>query len=580
MRSTLPFLWMTLALPAFARAQTTQRVSVDSAGTQGNFSSQGTPVISADGRYIAFDSEAENLVAGDTNFADDIFVHDLQTGATTRVSVGSAGAQADRSSNEPALSADGRFVAFDSAATNLVPNDTNGTIDVFVHDRQTGQTTRVNVSSAGEQADGGAFEPSISGDGRYVAFMSTSALLVPGDTNALSDVFVHDRRTGATTRVSIATDGAQASGDSPSLSADGRYVAFESGSSSLGGTNFWRDVFVHDRETGQTRLVSASTSGIDANFPSQDPSISADGRYVAFTSMASNLIAGDTNGVTDVFVRDLSTSRTTRVSVDSAGTQSDVSALASHVSADGRYVAFSSFAMNHVPGDTNGAADAFVHDQGTGRTTRVSVQSDGDQSLLGTSMAQSISADGRRVVFWSIAPDLVPGDTNGTIDVFVHDRGPERITPFCFGDGSGAACPCGNAGAPRHGCASSIFARGGYLGGFGSAVVSSDTLLLHAQEVSGTSTLFYQGDAQSPATLLDDGIGCVGGGLVRLGLKANVAGTSSYPGAGDLAVSSKGMVGALGGTRYYQAWYRNVDPSFCTPATTNRTNGVAVAWGS
>ncbi|MFN0244011.1 MAG: TolB family protein [Planctomycetota bacterium] len=580
MRSTLPFLWMTFALTAHARAQTTQRVSVDSAGTQGNFTSQGAPVISADGRYIAFDSEAWNLVPGDTNFADDIFVHDLHTGATTRVSVSSAGAQTDRTSNDPALSSDGRFVAFDSSATNLVPNDTNGGADVFVHDRQSGQTTRVNVSSAGEQTNGGVRKPSISADGRYVAFASTSAQLVAGDTNGLSDVFVHDRETGATTRVSVATGGAQASGEAPSLSADGRHVAFESSSSSFGGTNIWRDVYVHDRETGRTTLVSRATWGGDANFPSESPAISADGRYVAFTSMASDLVVGDTNGLTDIFVRDLQKSKTTRVSVDSAGTQSDVSALTSHISADGRYVAFSSFATNHVPGDTNAAADAFVHDRATGRTTRVSVASSGAQSLLGTSTASSLSADGRRVVFWSIASDLVPSDTNGTVDVFVHDRGPERITPFCFGDGSAAACPCGNSGALRHGCASSIFARGGYLGGFGSAVVASDTLLLHAQEVSGTSTLFYQGDAQTAATLLDDGIGCVGGGLVRLGLKANASGTSSYPDAGDLSVSRKGLVGALGGTRYYQAWYRNVDPSFCTPATTNRTNGVIVAWGS
>jgi|GEM_PF-1585857 len=224
-----------------------QRVSVASGGTQGNGDS-GCPSISADGRYVAFQSYASNLVPGDTNGTWDVFVHDRLTGQTTRVSVASDGTQGNGDSECPSISADGRYVAFASLASNLVPGDTNGTWDVFVHDRLTGQTTRVSVASGGAQGNSGSWCPSISADGRYVAFQSYASNLVPGDTNGVLDVFVHDRLTGQTTRVSVASDGTQ--GDSysfgSSISADGRYVAFSSLASNLvpGDTNDKPDIFV------------------------------------------------------------------------------------------------------------------------------------------------------------------------------------------------------------------------------------------------------------------------------------------------------------------------------------------------
>jgi Tol biopolymer transport system component len=292
------------ALPTHA-AETT-RVSLGPYGAQGNGNSF-EPAISADGRFVAFASDASTLVAGDTNAASDIFVRDRQTATTTRVSVGADGAQGDRSSSEPAISADGRFVAFASEASNLVPGDTNDAQDVFVRDRQTAKTTRVSVGAHRTQSNAESFGPAISANGRHVAFSSEASNLVPGDTNRASDVFVHDRQTTTTTRVSFGDYRTQGNDRStePAISADGRYVAFSSGASNLvpGDTNDAQDVFVRDRWTAKTTRVSLGDYGRQGNAESFGPAISANGRYVAFFSDATNLVPGDTNGNSDVFVR-------------------------------------------------------------------------------------------------------------------------------------------------------------------------------------------------------------------------------------------------------------------------------------
>src|SRR3990172_5886825 len=200
--------------PGIAAPGTTERASVSTAGVQGDALS-GYPAISADGTIVAFRASASNLVPSDTNGADDVFVRDRQAGATERVSVSSAGGQGSGGhSYEPSVSDDGRYVAFRSHATNLVAGDTNGTDDVFVRDRQTGVTVRVSVDSSGVQGNGGSYEPSVSGDGRYVAFRSVASNLVPGDDNAVQDIFVHDRQTGATERVSVTSAGGQATDNS------------------------------------------------------------------------------------------------------------------------------------------------------------------------------------------------------------------------------------------------------------------------------------------------------------------------------------------------------------------------------
>jgi Tol biopolymer transport system component len=412
-------------MPAGLATGTTTRVSVASDGTQGNDESR-WPSISADGRYVAFVSDASNLVPGDTNGVRDVFVYDRQTGQTTRVSVASDGIQGNDGSGSPSISADGRYVVFASTADNLVPEDTNSVGDVFIHDRQTGQTSRVSVSSDGTQGNGVSYNPSISADGRYVAFASAANNLVPGDTNNMVDIFVHDRQTGQTSRVSVASDGTQGNIHSTgpiSLSAGGRYVAFGSGANNLvpDDTNGSVDIFVHDRQTGQTSRVSVASGGAQGNSFSDFPSISADGRYVAFQSNASNLVPDDTNGWSDIFVHDRQTIMTSRVSVASDGTQGNYWSWQPSISADGRYVAFTSFADNLVPGDTNGYLDIFVHDLQTGQTSRVSVASGWTQGN-GDSNRASISADGYHIAFHSEASNLVPDDTNDVQDIFVHER--------------------------------------------------------------------------------------------------------------------------------------------------------------
>lgn len=440
-------------LSAFAlatHAGVTTRINVDSAGREAAFGSDyyTRAAISSDGRYVAYAATASNLVAGDTNDRIDVYLRDRQQGTTTRVSLGSTGGQGNGDSAVPSLSADGRYVAFMSSASNLVSNDTNAAADIFVRDRQSGVTTRVSFNSSGVQADRGSHWPSISADGRYVAFMSEATNLVSGDTNAQWDIFVYDRQTAATTRVSVDNAGVQGNGysDSPSISADGRYVAFASDASNLvsGDTNGTTDVFIHDRQLKVTARLSLSTSSGQGNGSSLSPLISADARYVAFSSYASNLVAGDTNGSSDTFVRDRQAGTTVRASVDSSGAQGNAGAHAYYhsISGDGRYVVFQSQSSNLVTGDTNQASDTFARDLQTGATTRLSVDSLGRQGPVGYGseyLHTAVSNNGRYVVFGSEVSSLVPGDTNALWDIFVRDR----VATLAEGPNGAATCADG-----------------------------------------------------------------------------------------------------------------------------------------
>jgi len=262
----------------------TEVISVSTTGERAGGS--GSPSISADGRFVAFASAASNIVAGDTNGLTDIFVRDRLTRTTERVSLSSGGQQGNAGSGSPAISADGRFVAFGSVASNLVANDTNNQSDVFVRDRVAGATELVSVSSAGQQTNGISYAEDISGDGRFVAFMSAATNLVPDDTNGKWDVFVHDRLARTTERVSVSSQSAE--GDQTSLngsiSADGRFVAFQSMAMNLvpDDTNGHEDIFVRDRETANTTRVSVAPDGSQFEWGSEDPAISGDGAIVVF----------------------------------------------------------------------------------------------------------------------------------------------------------------------------------------------------------------------------------------------------------------------------------------------------------
>jgi Tol biopolymer transport system component len=263
---------------------------------------------------------------------------------TTRVSVSSSGAQGNGDSVQPAISAHGRYVAFTSLATNLVRHSTPNASEVLIRDRKTGKTKRVSPRSFGD-----GDHPSISAHGRFVAFDSRL------------DVFVRDRRTGKTTRVTVGASTSPATRVSfnPSISADGRFVAFESEATNLvaGDTNNQRDVFVRDRKTHETERVSVGPAGVQANYDSGAPSISADGRFVAFGSSATNLVADDTNSQGGLFVYDRNTHQTRRESVSSANVPAN-SGAGGYISADGHWVALNSDASNLVPGDTNQCVDS------------------------------------------------------------------------------------------------------------------------------------------------------------------------------------------------------------------------------
>jgi archaellum component FlaF (FlaF/FlaG flagellin family) len=580
---------------AQAIAQVTRRVSTDATGGEGNGDSY-RPSLSVDGHFLAFHSDASDLVPGDTNGLRDIFVHDRTTGTTERVSLDSAGGQADGDSFYPSISADGRWTVFWSYATNLVPGDTNGFVDVFLHDRLSGATERVNVSSTEAQANqdsGSSF--AISADGRWVAFESFATNLIFSDTNGRTDAFVRDRVNGVTERVSVDSSGMQANGDSypTSLSAEGRYVAFWSQADNLvpGDTNKVADVFVRDRQNDTTERVSVDSTGAQSNGFSSIASITADGRYVAFDSEASNLVPGDTNARVDVFVHDRLTGATERVSLSSSGAQGDEHSYIPCISADGRFVVLFSLATNLVPADTNDTGDVFLHDRQTGTTERVSVATNGAQgNSLSSGSTTSVSVDGRFVTFDSAAPNLVAGDTNGLLDVFVRDRDAAGFTSLCDpGNGDVIACPCSNPPSEKlRGCDNSAATGGASLTASGAAYVSSDDLVFTTSGEKPTATsILLQGDVSVPAGVVyGQGVRCVGGVLRRLFTKIASGGSITAPDFAALDPTITERSGSLGDpilpgeSRWYLVFYRDaVVLGGCPPISTfNSTQTGRIEW--
>ena len=476
--------------------------------------------ISADGRYVVFASDATNLVAGDTNGLIDVFIKDMQTGITTRVNTTAAGGQATGGtlSDTSDMSADGRYVLFGSDATNLVAGDTNGVWDLFLKDTQTGAITRVNTAADGTQVGStmgssnlylGGF---VSADGRYVVFESDADNLVAGDINGVMDIFKKDTVTGAITRVNTDAAGAAATGGAgyvddyvnwsltneiADISADGRYVSFNSAATNLvaGDNNGLRDVFIKDTLTGAITRVNTDASGAEANALTQASwrNLSADGRYAVFHSAASNLVAGDTNGVWDTFVKDTLTGEIARVNLDAAGVQANGDSGRERFSEDGSMIIFRTSATNLVAGDTNGAQDVvmvanpFMLNPADG----ISLVSSDATGVIGNgaSAAYGLSADGRFVLFESNAANLVTGDTNAMLDIFVKDTQTGAITRVST-DASGAQ-------SSGFFFASDISADGRYV------AMASDVDNMVAGDTDGLTNVFIKDTQNNAITQVD-----------------------------------------------------------------------------
>ncbi len=422
---------LVLVVPAAVDAAAkTVRVNKNSSGQVSNDHASAYG-ISRTGRYVVFYTSATNVAPGDGNGLHDVFLRDRATGVTRLVSRTPGGASANAESGYATISANGQFVVFSSSATNLVAGDTNAAEDIFIYNRRTRNVRRVSVSSGEAQGNAqSGYDAAVSADGRFVAFLSSATNLVPGDTNAAIDVFVRDRKLGQTRRVSVNSNGAQTNAGGAAIlpgaiSSNGRYVVFASLASNLvpGDANGAQDVFVRDRREQTTRRMSVASGGAQADAASGGAVISGDGHIVVFTSGATNLAAGDTNGTGDVFVRNRATKRTSRVSVGAGGAQGNAMSGSPAVSETGRFVAFDSAATNLVAGDTNTFADAFVRDRSRKTTRRVNVGPSGAQANSLTSYP-FISGDGRFVSFSSLATTLIAGDADGQYDVFV--RGPLR----------------------------------------------------------------------------------------------------------------------------------------------------------
>ncbi|MGQ0625947.1 MAG: hypothetical protein ACT4PP_15030 [Sporichthyaceae bacterium] len=436
---------LTMGMPvAGARAADagTLRVSTGLDAREANDESQ-NPSISSDGRWVAFSSDASNLVAGDTNHLRDVFLHDTRTRRTTRISVSSEGRQGNAGSFNPSISDDGRFIAFDSFASNLVAGDRNRDGDVFVHDRIKASTTRVSLTPDGAEADGPSGFAVISGDGHVVAFESKATNLRVGG-GPITDIYARDLRTTALDWVSRSVTGGSAAGGSGeiSLSRDGNLIAFTSAASNLvlGDVNRVDDVFVRDRVTAVTARVSLTSLGGESNGPSREPALSDDGNVVSFSSEAENLTGldptnqavpkfllnpdgvldvGDDNFVGDVFAHDRRTGKTELVSVSSMGTQGDSESYASAISGDGNLVVFVANSDLLVEGDANRLREVLIRDRAAATTTRVALSARG-AGARGVSVQPAISADGSAIAYVSEAPDLVAKDRNRSSDVFIR----------------------------------------------------------------------------------------------------------------------------------------------------------------
>jgi WD40 repeat protein len=427
------------AVPALAGAAgktTTVRVSVKSSGAEVNTDNE-YGAVSGDGHLVTFESSGK-FTPGDDDTDEDVFIRNVKTRKTSRVSVRPNGKEvAEANSAESAISSSGRYVAFASDGA-FKPGDTNGFVDIYVKDRKTGAVKRASLSNADNQVMAGADNPAISASGRYVAFTSGGAF-VPGDTNGYEDVYVRDLQQGTTRLASVRDDGGQPQVDSlnPSISSNGRYVAFYNNDQQMTGDSDYGfmvdyDVFVRDLSQKRTIRASLRSNGTEAdpagNQNNITPVISADGRFVAFSADSyGDYVGTDANNQPDVYIHSLVNGSTTRVSVKSneqeaTGSSGEGSERPLAISSDGSRVAFEAYAAL-APADTNNERDVYVRDRPAGVTRFASVKANGGVITTGAGGQQlpAISANGRWVAFQTIG-QVTPGDAGSDFDVF--RRGP------------------------------------------------------------------------------------------------------------------------------------------------------------
>lgn len=558
-----------LALPAAAQQLTA--LSVAPSGAFGDFDSSG-PSVSADGRFVAFVSAARNLIGPELDLDADVFVADTWDRTLARASSSPSGAEGNGESYRPALSSSGRFIGFASTASNLTAAAVPGTPQVYVRALDTGATTLVSVNLSGAGSAGRSEWIDVSDDGRFAAFVSRGGDLINGDTNFQEDVFLRDLVLGVTTRISLTTAGQEASWPSGPFSAatcvdvdltpDGRFAAFSTiFALSPADTNAQTDVYVFDRLGGALELVSRSSSGALGDGASFLPQLSADGRWVLFSSHATNLVSGDTNLSPDVFLRDRVLGVLTCVSRSGAGVPvgaSNVSDAPARLTSDASVCLFSSPSSVLAAGDTNGVDDLFLYTRATGAVEIVrplGIQPNAP-------MAQGVLSEQGLLAFRTSASNLLPGDTNGRTDVFAW--APASCAPVAY-------CTSGTSAL---GCSAQLSASG-------AASLSNCTLAFLASQVDAQrqGLLFY---GTSGAVAFPWGASssyfCVKSPTQRTPVQSSGGSVGACNGAlaldwcAFLAANPNalGAPFAAGDAVFMQAWFR--DPA--GPKSTALSNGV------
>ncbi|MCK6447081.1 MAG: hypothetical protein L6Q99_11885 [Planctomycetes bacterium] len=542
------------ALASAASAQTpTQLVSVSSSGVQVDQPvAITTPALSDDGRFVAFQTAATNLVAGDTNGFEDVYLRDRLLGTTELVSRTPLGSSGNGASSNPSVSDDGRYVTFSSVASDLVANDTNGASDVFLLDRATGVVTRVSELPGGVSASGASFLAQVSGDGRFVAFSSEAPDLVANDSNGETDAFVRDLATGVIERVSVATGGAQAQGSSlvAGISDDGSVIAFVSSAGNLWpqDANVTYDAYVHDRTNGTTELASRTPSGAASMTGlAWNAAISGDGSTVVFQSNAVEFEPIPPFS-TQVFAFDRASRSVKLVSKNFLGACAALPSTRPSISDDARFVAFESDSKNLVNLDLGPGKDVYVVDRTTGEVTRGSMNVFGTNAVGGDSYGAALSGLGTALAFASYAYDMVGGDSNGVSDVFVHDTTQTQPVAYCTGK------------VTTFGCSPNLVPSGL------PSLSQSSGFVLTAEHVPGNkSGIFFYGRAPLKAAF-QGGTLCVAPPHRRSNVLTSSAATACsgvflFDFNGWLAAGNDPSVIA-GDTLYGQFWFRDPPSSF------------------